>query len=225
MRKIGLLAVSVLAAGVLAVSGCQNAGTSKGSGSAAEEVRSTVKSRVQFEGSYIAGDTVQIRMILDKEGNCEYGYIGQYSMETDESGNQLLKLVYYTDSDAQEAADTYAIRKNEDGTYARCKYTDGEEPDFSDAVTMTLEEGEDGILSGNAFEGTYYTSESTYMILRGDSTFTLGVRMKYAADKKQFEMIGAGSSVIYNYETDKDQDHIVLTNEDGKTVMDLEREE
>ena len=43
--------------------------------------------------------------------------------------------------------------------------------------------------------------------------------------KKQFEMIGADTSVIYHYETDQDQDHIVLTNEDGKTVMDLNREE
>lgn len=225
MKKIGLLAVGVLAVGILAVSGCKNAETAKEGSSAVEEMQSTIKSKVQFEGSYIAGDTVQVRMVLDKEGNCEYGYIGQYSTETDESGNQLLKLVYYTDTDAQEAADTYAIRKNEDGTYDRCKYTDGETPDFSDAVTMTSEEGEDGILSGNAFEGTYYTSENTYLILRQDGSFTLGVRMKYAADKKQFEMIGSGSSVVYNYETDKDQDHIVLTNEDGKTVMDLEREE
>lgn len=226
MKKIGLLMLGVLAAGVLTVSGCKSGETTAGISADKELVQSTVKSKVQFEGSYLAGSTVQIRMILDKSGNCEYGYIGQYDLETDGDGNPLLVLCYYASTEDEQAAiDTYAIRENGDGTYSRCKYTEGEEPDFTDAVTLTPEEGEDKILSGEKFDGTYYSSENTYLSLKGDGTFSLGVRMKYAADKKQFELIGADSSVIYTYETDKDQDNITLKNEDGQTVMELKREE
>lgn len=226
MKKIGVIAAGILAVGVLAVSGCNDAGTAQKDSSAAEEVSSTIRSKVQFEGSYLAGETVQIRMFLDKEGNCDYGFTGQYSMEKDEDGNQLLKLCYYiTEDSSQSASDTYVIRENKDGTYDRAKYTEGEKADFSDAAVLTLQEGEDGILGTDFFDGVYVSSGGSYMELCEDGSFMLGVHMKYAADKKQFEMIGADSSAVYDYETDDDQNHIVLKNADGQTVMDLKREE
>ena len=64
-----------------------------------------------------------------------------------------------------------------------------------------------------------------YVKLNTDGTFVFGVHMKYAADKKQFELIGESDSSVYTYETDENQDSIILKNSDGDTTMSLQRKE
>ena len=42
--------------------------------------------------------------------------------------------------------------KNEDGTYTRCKLTEGEEPDFAGGTQMKFESGSDTIFTDTALE-------------------------------------------------------------------------
>ena len=145
MKKIVGRLLSVLLIAMLALAGCgtKDAGTAGGSASTETE-QASVKSKVKFDGTYTAGDTVKIQMDLTKEGTCDYGYIGMYKLVTNEDGMRILNLIYYGEenaensSDSQLAYDSYAIQQNEDGTYTRCKYTEGETPDFFNRNTDEL---------------------------------------------------------------------------------------
>ena len=229
-KTVGKL-LSVLLIAMIALAGCgtKDAGTTDGS-AAAEATAASVKSKVKFEGTYTAGETVKIQMNLDKDGNCDYGYTGMYKLTTNDNGVRILNLIYYgqegtDDSTSQIAYDPYALQQNDDGTYTRCKYTEGEEPDFSSGTVMKLESGEDKIMTDDAFEAEYASDGSSYLELHADGTYVFGVHMKYAADKKQFELIGGTGSSVYTYETDDNQDTLVLKNSDGDTTMSLQRKE
>ena len=230
-KTVGKL-LSVLLIAMLALAGCgtKNAGTADGSASAEAE-QASVKSKVKFEGTYTAGDTVKIAMDLKKDGTCDYGYTGMYKLATNEDGIRILNLIYYgeenaeSSSDSQIAYDAYAIQQNEDGTYTRCKYTEGETPDFTAGTQMTCESGDDQLMTGEQFGAEYASDGSAFVKLNEDGTFVFGVHMTYAADKKQFELIGASGSSVYTYETDDDQNSIVLNDKDGNKVMSLERKE
>ena len=125
-----LLGVLLLVMVALAGCGTKNAGTADGGSAAAETKLDSVKSKVKFDGVYTAGDTLKIQMTLDKDGNCDYGYTGIYQLSTSEAGYRVLNLIYYgqegeDDAQTQLAYDSYAIQQNEDGTYTRCKLTEG----------------------------------------------------------------------------------------------------
>lgn len=229
-KTVGKL-LSVLLIAMLALAGCgtKDAGTADGS-AAAETVSASVKSKVKFDGVYIAGDTVKIQMNLDEDGNCDYGYTGMYKLITKEDGTRILNLIYYGEekensSDSQIAYDTYAIQQNEDGTYTRCKFTEGETTDYTEGTVMTLKSGDDKIMTDDEFDAEYEAEGGAYLQLSADGTFVFGVHMKYAADKEQFELIGGSGSSVYTYETDDNQDSLVLKNSDGDTTMSLQRKE
>lgn len=230
-KTVGKL-LSVLLITILALSGCgtKDAGTTDGS-AAAETAQASVKSKVKFEGVYTAGDTIKIQMDLDKDGNCDYGYTGMYTLTTNDAGVRILNLIYYGEENAESsnesqlAYDSYVLQQNEDGTYTRCKYTEGEEPDFSKGTIMKLKSGDDKIMTDAAFDAEYISDGGAYIKLNADGTFMFGVHMKYAADKKQFELIGESDSSVYTYETDENQDSIILKNSDGNTTMSLQRKE
>ncbi len=229
-KTVGKL-LSVLLIAMLALAGCgtKDAGTADES-AAAETASASVKSKVKFDGVYIAGDTVKIQMNLDEDGNCDYGYIGMYKLITKVDGTRILNLIYYGEekensSDSQIAYDTYAIQQNEDGTYTRCKFTEGETPDYTEGTVMTLKSGDDKIMTDDEFDAEYEAEGGAYLQLSADGTFVFGVHMKYAADKEQFELIGGSGSSVYTYETDDNQDSLVLKNSDGDTTMSLQRKE
>lgn len=90
---------------------------------------------------------------------------------------------------------------------------------------MTCESGDDQLMTGEQFGAEYASDGSAFVKLNEDGTFVFGVHMTYAADKKQFELIGASGSSVYTYETDDDQNSIVLSDKDGNKVMSLERKE
>ena len=225
-----LLGVLLLVMVALAGCGTKNAGTADGGSAAAETKLDSVKSKVKFDGVYTAGDTLKIQMTLDKDGNCDYGYTGIYQLSTSEAGYRVLNLIYYgqegeDDAQTQLAYDSYAIQQNEDGTYTRCKLTEGEEPDFAGGTQMKFESGSDTIFTDTALEASYTADGGSYIELHKDGSFVFGANMKYAADKDNFELIGGSSSSVYTYEADENQDSLILKNSDGQTVMKLQRKE
>ena len=157
----------------------------------------------------------------DKAGFCKI---------TSEAGYRVLNLIYYgqegeDDAQTQLAYDSYAIQQNEDGTYTRCKLTEGEEPDFAGGTQMKFESGSDTIFTDTALEASYTADGGSYIELHEDGSFVFGAHMKYAADKDNFELIGGSSSSVYTYEADENQDSLILKNSDGQTVMKLQRKE
>lgn len=233
MKKHAGKLLGVLLIVMIALAGCgtKNAGTADGSSAAAETTQDSVKSKVKFDGVYTAGDTLKIQMTLDKDGNCDYGYTGIYQLSTSDAGYRVLNLIYYgqdgyDDAQTQLAYDSYGLEQNADGTYTRCKITEGEEPDFLNGGTiLKFESGSDTIFTDNTLEAEYTSNGGSYIELHEDGTFVFGVHMKYAADKEKFELIGGNSSSVYTYEADENQDSLVLKNSDGQTVMDLQRKE
>lgn len=232
MKKHAGKLLGVLLIVMIALTGCgaKDAGTTEESSTAAESTQTSVKAKVKFAGVYTAGDTLKIQMTLDKDGTCDYGYTGMYQLSTSEAGYRILNLIYYgqegsDDAQTQLAYDSYAIQQNADGTYTRCKLTEGQEPDFSNGTVLSFLSGSDTIYTDDALEAEYVSDGGSYLELHDDGTFVFGVHMKYAADKKQFELIGGNSSSVYTYESDEKQDSLILKNSDGETVMKLQRKE
>ena len=90
---------------------------------------------------------------------------------------------------------------------------------------MSCASGDDQIMNGEQFGAEYTSDGGAFVKLNEDGTFMFGVHMNYAADKKQFELIGGSSSSVYTYEADENQDSLILKNSDGQTVMKLQRKE
>ena len=204
-KKVILLLA--LSASVLAFSGCQSsgnaaAGDSVSSESESGQASSELESTVRLDKTYWAGSNIRVRMLFDTDGNCRYGYVGVYDLETTEEGYHILTLVYYADESAGQMASTsYALRDNGDGTYSKVIYTVGEEPDFEDgsATTLTLEEGTDNIMGDSVFDGVYLSSDGQYYTFNSDGSFAMEIWMKYIADDSSIELIGADSSTLYTY--------------------------
>ncbi|MCD8323755.1 MAG: hypothetical protein LUC32_02190 [Clostridiales bacterium] len=239
MKKKKVLLILALAAGVAAFAGCQSTDSTDPTASAEAEADSSasgeetvtaddIESTVVLNKTYWSGSTVRVRMLFDEEGNCRYGYVGYYTLQTSEDGYPIVTFVYYADTDEdQMAGTTYALRDNGDGTYDKTLYTEDEEPDFDDtSVTMTLSlsEGTDGILGSSYFDGIYEGSDGRNYTFTSDGIFYAEVWLEYVADEDYIVMNGSDSSTIYTYTADEDYDSITLY-KDGSKVMDLAAEE
>lgn len=239
MKKAKLLLTLSLTAGILAFSGCQNttpsassadsetADVSFGSGTTSDD---EIKSTVTIDQTYWAGSNIRVRMLFDDNGNCKYGYIGKYDLQTTEDGTTLLNFIYYADTDLdQMAVSSFALRDNGDGTYSKTVYTEDTEPayDFDDenfTVTLQPDEGTDGLMSGTSFDGIYISSDGQYYTFSSDGTFAMETWMTYVADENHIELIGAESSTRYTYEANEDFSKLTLYKE-GSKVMELATEE
>ena len=228
-RKLMLLLA--LSASVLAFSGCQSsrntAGESVSSESETSQPGSGLESTVTLDKTYWAGNNIRVRMRFDTDGNCRYGYVGVYDLETTEEGYHVLTLVYYADEDAGQMASTsYALRDNGDGTYSKAIYTEGEEPDFDNksATILTYEEGNDSVMDDSVFDGIYLSSDGQYYTFNSDGSFAMEIWMKYIADDTSIELIGADNSTLYTYNAEDDFNRLTLYR-DGEVVMELSTEE
>ncbi len=241
MRKSKIMLMTTLAASLAAsltfFTGCQSETTARtGSGqlSAHSESQTSADTEgelsptVTLDNTYWAGSNVRVRMLFDKDGNCRYGYVGKYDLETTPDGTPILTQIFYANTDSgQLASSTFALRDNGDGTYSKTVYIEGEQPDFEDeqfTTELALDEGTDGLLSGSVFDGVYVTSDGQYFSFHSDGTFEMDTWMTYAADEDHIEIIGSEESTLYTYEADPDYSRISLYKE-GKLVMELATEE
>ncbi len=228
MKYKKVLATLALMASVLALTSCQSASTNSTTAVSAEaETETTVTasdivSTVTLDDAYWSGTTVRIRMLFDTEGNCRYGYIGYYDLQTSDDGYPILTLIYYADTDAdQMASATFALRDNEDGTYSKTLYTEDDGADFDDSsVTMdlTLSDGDDGIMDGSLFDGVYLATDGRYYTFHSDGTFQAEIWMQYVADEEYLVLIGSDDSTLYTYDLSSDGSSLVLY-KNGSTVM------
>lgn len=242
MRKRRLLLLCSLTAGLILTGGCQQ--TTADSSDSTNEALSVQAAEndsetdaqpehvddatVILDNTYWSGSNIRVRMQFDKDGNCAYGYVGKYDLQTTEDGLPILTFIYYADSgNNQMASSTFALRDNGDGTYSKTVYLEDEEPDFNDetfTTDLTLNEGTDGLMSGAAFEGIYLSSDGQYYTFHEDGTFAMETWMTYAADEEYIEIIGSDTSTLYTYDADEDYSKITMYKA-GKKVMDLATEE
>lgn len=238
MKRKKLLLVLSLAAGLTALTACQSTGSTENNSdtnTSAEAESGTddtsdsviaddIESTVTLNKTYWSGSTVRIRMLFEEDGDCKYGYVGYYTLQTSEDGYPIVTFVYYADTDQdQMASSTYALRDNGDGTYDKTLYTEGEEPDFDDTsatMTLTPTEGTDGILGTEYFDGVYEGSDGRYYTFTSDGIFYAEVWLQYVADEEYIVMNGSDSSTVYTYTADDNYDSLTLY-KDGSKVMDL----
>ncbi|MCD8152977.1 MAG: hypothetical protein LUD71_07950, partial [Clostridiales bacterium] len=210
MKKKKVLLILALAAGVAAFAGCQSTDSTDTAASAEAEADSSedsgaetvtaddIESTVVLNKTYWSGSTVRVRMLFDEEGNCRYGYVGYYTLQTSADGYPIVTFVYYADTDEDQMAGvTYALRDNGDGTCDKTLYTEGEEPDFDDAsvtMTLSLSEGTDGILGSSYFDGVYEGSDGRNYTFTSDGIFYAEVWLEYVADEDYIVMNGSDSS-------------------------------
>lgn len=231
MKKLKLLLILGLSAGLLAFTGCQGTSDTTADSAAIEadtdaKSDNNISSTVTIDQTYWAGSNIRVRMSFDPQGNCKYGYIGKYTLAADDNYH-LLVMIYYADADSEEvASSTFAIRDNGDGTYTKAPYIDGEEPDFEDtatSLTLTPDEGTDGLTKDAAFDGVYVSSDGQYYSFTSDNTFAMETWMTYVADEEYIELIGADSSTLYTYKAEDAFNKLTLY-KDGSTVMELATE-
>lgn len=238
MNRTKVFLVCTLTAGLVLFSGCQQAATNNSdtetSALSSQTESNTaftsghdIKSTVLLDDTYWSGSNIRVRMLFDRAGNCKYGYIGKYDLQTTADGTPILTFIYYADSEKdQMASSSFALRDNGDGTYSKTVYTEGEEPDFDDATfttDLTPDEGTDGLMNGAAFDGVYLSTDGQYYTFNADGTFAMETWMTYVADEDHMEIIGSDESTLYTYEANSDFSKITLYKGEKK-VMDLATE-
>ena len=227
MKAKKLIAVMAASAIALSFAGCQSADTPEGSETEADAGESGIESTVTLNDTYWAGSNIRVRMLFDPEGNCRYGYVGNYALTVAEDGTQLLTMLYYADTEAgQMACTTYALRDDGDGSYTRVIYVEGESQDFDGdaAAELVLDEGTDGLSGSAAFDGVYLSSDGQYYNFYSDGTFAMETLMRYVADEDQIELVGADGSTLYTYTADEDYSTLTLY-KDGQQIMELVNDE
>ncbi len=186
------------------------------------------ESKVIFEDTYRLEDADNMEFIFTDDSTLTVLQKGIYELVQNEAGDPVVRICL--DDISRELPEDYnfteyLMRKVED--YIVLTYTTDEFNLDANPMKLFLLEGEDGLLSGEYFDGTYQIGEggeSYQYIFEKDGSIAMRVEERYYADQKgKMTLSDHAGSTKYLYETDKDT--LILKNMKGDAVLTLIKEE
>ena len=207
-RNIVLLAV------ILMLSGC---GTGK-----------FRKSEVIFSDTYYLEDTDNMEFVFSDDSTLTVRQKGIYELAESEEGEAVVRICL--DDISRELPEDYNFTEyliREADTHITLTFTTEEFNLDANPMKLFLLEGEDGLLSGEYFDGTYQIGEggeSYQYIFEKDGSIAMRVEERYYADQKgKMTLSDHAGSTKYLYETNGDT--LILKNMKGDAVLILIKEE
>ena len=207
-RNIVLLAV------ILMLSGC---GTGK-----------FRKSEVIFSDTYYLEDTDNMEFVFSDDSTLTVRQKGIYELAESEEGEAVVRICL--DDISRELPEDYNFTEylvREAKTHITLTFTTEEFNLDANPMKLFLLEGEDGLLSGEYFDGTYQIGEggeSYQYIFEKDGSIDMRVEERYYADQKgKMTLSDHAGSTKYLYETNGDT--LILKNMKGDAVLTLIKEE
>lgn len=209
---ISLLAAAFLGTALLA-SGC----------GAGEEYP---ESEILFDGTYKLEGADNMEFTFDNDSTLTIWQEGLYSLEERE-GEPVVRICL--DDTSRELPEDYSYtdyRLKQEGRRTILTYVSEEfSLDASPMVLVALK-GEDGLLSGSAFNGTYQIGEdgdSYQYIFKKDGSIIMQVREHYFADETRMTLSDHAGSTDYLYEATGQG--LTLMNQESEPILVLVKQE
>lgn len=183
------------------------------------------QSKVIFDDSYRLFNTDNMEFVFSDDSTLVVRQKGIYEFEKNEFGELMVRICL--DDISRELPEDYnfteyLLREVED--HIVLTYTTEEFNLDANPMMLFLLDGEDGLMSGEYFEGTYQIGtdgDSYQYIFQEDGGITMQVTEHYYADKKKMVLSDHAGSTQYQYETSEDT--MILKNAKGETVLTLQK--
>lgn len=184
-------------------------------------------SKVIFDDIYRLKDADNIEFAFSKDSMLVVSQKGIYELAESSTGEPLLRICLADISrELPEDYDFTEYRmKKQQKQIILTLATDAFELDANPMVLSYLE-GEDGLLSGSAFEGVYQIgadTDSYQYLFEEDGSVVLQIRQRYYADEGRITLSDHGGSTDYLYKAEEDT--LVIQNLKGEPILNLERME
>lgn len=185
------------------------------------------ESKVIFADTYYLEDADNMEFVFSDDSTLTVRQQGIYELSESEEGEPVVRICL--DDISRELPEDYNFTdylvREADGHIALTFTTEEFNLDANPMLLFPLE-GEDGLLSGGYFDGTYQIGEdgeSYQYIFEKDGAITMRVKERYYADQKgNMTLSDHAGSTKYLYEADGDT--LILKNMKGDTVLTLIKE-
>ncbi len=183
-------------------------------------------SKVIFDDTYRIADTDNMEFVFSDDSTLVVRQKGIYEFKENEPGELVVRICL--DDISRELPEDYnfteyLLRRAED--HIVLTYTTEEFNLDANPMMLFLLDGEDGLITGEYFEGTYQIGadgDSYQYIFKEDGSITMQVTEHYYADKKKMILSDHAGSTQYQYEASEDA--VILKNTKGETVLTLQKE-
>ncbi len=183
-------------------------------------------SKVIFEGTYYLEDTENMKFVFSEDSTLTVMQEGIYEMTENEEGEPVIRICL--DDISREMPEDYGFTeyrmREADDSVALTYTTDAFQLDENPMLLFHLE-GEDGLLLGACFDGTYQIGEggeSYQYIFEKDGGITMQVEERYYADKGKLTLTDHAGSTHYLYEASEDT--LMIRNRKEELIMTLRKE-
>lgn len=206
-RNIVLLAV------ILMLSGC---GTGK-----------FRKSEVIFSDTYYLEDTDNMEFVFSDDSTLTVRQKGIYELAESEEGEAVVRICL--DDISRELPEDYNFTEyliREADTHITLTFTTEEFNVDANPMLLFFSGGEDGLLSGEYFDGTYQIGEenASYLYMfEKDGSITMRVNERYYADRQgNMTLSDHAGSTRYLYEAAADT--LIIKNMKEEAILNLKKE-
>lgn len=178
-------------------------------------------SEVVFDESYRLKGMDNIEFLFSKDSTLTVSQKGIYELEESSTGEPVVRICL--DDIARELPEDYNFTDyllKKEGKRTVLTFTTEEFNLDANPMVLVLLEGEDGLLSGEYFDGTYQIGEdgdSYQYIFEEDGTITMQVREHYFADEEKMTLTDYAGSTDYLY--DASEEGLILKNMQGEQIM------
>ncbi len=183
-------------------------------------------SEVIFEDRYSLGSAENMEFVFSKDSTLIVRQWGIYELSKNASGEAMVRICL--DDIERELPEDYTFSEyliKEEKRHIVLTYTsEGFDMD-SNPMQLYLLEGDDGLRSDAAFDGTYQIGEdgdSYRYIFEKDGSITMQIVERYHADRDHMILVDHAGSTEYLYE--KSDDTLILKNNQEEPVLTLIRE-
>lgn len=199
--KKGMSLVSIIGLGALLMTGC------------------TQTDEITLDGTYSFSGVISVEIDFSEDGKADYGYPGVYSRTNGEDGTMYIHMGYGYPSDFTKAnISTYEVTDLGDGSVSiQSVNADGD----AKPRTLKFEEGSEGILGTENFEGECTTDDGMTIQFEEDGTYVQFRELDYSMDKEQLTLGSGDNKTVYNYTLSDDKSELVLSNESGSKQWDF----
>lgn len=185
------------------------------------------ESKVMFDGEYQLENADNMTFTFSEDSTLTIVQNGIYELGETDEGEPVVRICL--DDITRELPEDYNfteyLLKEVDG-HIVLTYTTEEFSLDANPMALFLLDGEDGLLSGEYFEGTYQIGDdgdSYQYFFREDGSVTMQVRERYYAERGEITLYDHAGKTRYLYE--ETEDSLVLKNRKQEPALILVKEQ
>lgn len=184
------------------------------------------KSEIIIDDVYRLEDMENIEFAFSKDSTLVVEQKGIYELARDETGEPMVRICLSDIS--RELPEDYNYTEyllREEDEHIELIYTSEEFDLETDPMILVPLSGENGLLSGTVFDGTYQMGkdgDSYQYIFKEDGSVIMKIKERYYADKEKMILSDHAGSTEYLYEMSDDT--LVLKTKEEESVLTMKKQ-